>query len=128
MKKTILSFCGAILLMFTISSCNKDNDMIISSLSEPGETNEGTVSTSTNDIYLISNGTKLEKFNLSNFDGNSPSSSNSAYFTGLQPGETILGIDFRPGTGQMYGLGSTSRIYIINPVTGASRMVGAGPF
>ncbi len=45
--------------------------------------------------------------------------------TGLQAGENILGIDFRPATGELFGLGSTSRLYIINPVTGAATAVGA---
>jgi len=48
--------------------------------------------------------------------------------TGLQTGERILSVDYRPATGQLYGLGSTSRLYIINPTTGAARPVGAGPF
>jgi len=40
--------------------------------------------------------------------------------TGLQAGETILGLDFRPADGQLYGLGSSSRVYTINIVTGAA--------
>lgn len=44
--------------------------------------------------------------------------------TGLQAGENLLGIDFRPATGQLYGLGSTSRIYTINTATGAATNVG----
>ncbi|MBK8552590.1 MAG: DUF4394 domain-containing protein [Ignavibacteria bacterium] len=131
MKKSIFTFCGAIILMIAISSCNKDMDVITSS-SSTSETNQINdprgFAGSDNEIYLLANGTRLDKFNLSNLDGSSPSSSNSAFFTGLQPGETILGIDFRPATGQMYGLGSTSRIYVINPITGASRMIGTGPF
>src|SRR4029453_12592543 len=45
--------------------------------------------------------------------------------TGLQAGETVLGIDFRPATGGLYALGSTSRLYTINPTTGAATQVGA---
>jgi len=45
--------------------------------------------------------------------------------TGLQAGENILGIDFRPATGQLYALGSTSRLYTINTLTGAAAQVGA---
>lgn len=45
--------------------------------------------------------------------------------TGLQGGENILGIDFRPATGQLFGLGSTSRLYTINALTGAATQVGA---
>ncbi len=48
--------------------------------------------------------------------------------TGLQMGETVLGIDFRPRTGQLYALGSTSRLYLLDPVTGAATQVGSGPF
>src|SRR5687768_3848258 len=48
--------------------------------------------------------------------------------SGLQPGETILAIDFRPLTGQLYGLGSSSRLYVINLATGAATQVGSGTF
>ncbi|MCY7345738.1 MAG: DUF4394 domain-containing protein [Pyrinomonadaceae bacterium] len=40
--------------------------------------------------------------------------------TGIQGGETILGIDFRPATGQLYALGNASRLYTINTATGAA--------
>lgn len=52
--------------------------------------------------------------------------------TGLQAGETILGLDARPGTlgldprpvaRQLYALGSTGRVYRLNPVTGAATQV-----
>jgi len=49
--------------------------------------------------------------------------------SGLQPGENVLGIDFRPATGQLYALGSASRLYRINTATGAATQVGtAGAF
>ena len=47
--------------------------------------------------------------------------------SGLQSGETILGIDFRPVNGQLYALGSTSRIYTINASSGAAAVVGTAP-
>src|SRR4051812_36939177 len=47
--------------------------------------------------------------------------------TGLQAAETILGIDSRPVTGQVYALGSTGRLYTLDPATGASTLVGTGP-
>ncbi|HET6771113.1 MAG TPA: DUF4394 domain-containing protein, partial [Actinomycetota bacterium] len=52
----------------------------------------------------------------------------SVTITGLQMGESVLGIDFRPATGQLYGIGSTSRVYTINPATGVATEVGSGPF
>ena len=48
--------------------------------------------------------------------------------TGLQSGETLLAIDFRPATGQLYGVGSTSRLYSIHLASGAATAIGTGPF
>jgi hypothetical protein len=56
-------------------------------------------------------------------------------FTGLQTGERIAGIDFRPRTGQLYGIGvqpaggnDTVRAYVIDPATGAAQVVTTAPF
>jgi hypothetical protein len=48
--------------------------------------------------------------------------------TGLQSGEMIVGIDFRPLNGQLYALGSSSRIYVLNTSSGAATAVGTAPF
>jgi hypothetical protein len=48
--------------------------------------------------------------------------------TGLQKNEQLHGIDFRPATGQLYGLGSSSRIYVIDPQSGQATPVVAQPF
>ena len=45
--------------------------------------------------------------------------------TGLQANEDVLGIDVRPATGELYAVGSTSRIYVVNPTTGAATPSGA---
>jgi hypothetical protein len=47
---------------------------------------------------------------------------------GLQPGEGILAIDFRPANRRLYGLGSSSRLYVIDTETGMATAVGTGPF
>jgi hypothetical protein len=47
---------------------------------------------------------------------------------GLQPNEVILALDVRSATGQLYGLGSLNRIYVIHPVSGNARALGSGPF
>ncbi|MBC6992251.1 DUF4394 domain-containing protein [Hymenobacter sp. BT491] len=52
----------------------------------------------------------------------------SVALTGLQSGERLLALDFRPATGQLYGLGSTSRLYLLNPTTGAAHALGSGAF
>jgi hypothetical protein len=48
--------------------------------------------------------------------------------TGLQANEDILGLDFRPLNGQLYALGSTSRLYTINLASGAATPIGTGAF
>lgn len=47
--------------------------------------------------------------------------------TGLQSGETLKGIDFRPATGELFALGSTSRLYRLDAFSGAATAV-AGAF
>lgn len=46
---------------------------------------------------------------------------------GLQPGERISGIDFRPANGKLYALGTSLRLYILDTVTGSAAPVGTGP-
>src|SRR5262245_52244550 len=48
--------------------------------------------------------------------------------TGLQKNEKLLAIDFRPANGQLYGLGSASSLYTINPDTAVATLVGTAPF
>jgi len=52
----------------------------------------------------------------------------SVAIAGLQSGESVLGIDFRPATGQLYALGSTSHLYRLDPATGVATLVSAGAF
>jgi hypothetical protein len=67
---------------------------------------------------------------LVSFDSATPGSLlTSVGVTGLQAGESLLGLDRRPATGLLYGLGSTSRLYTINTSTGVATQVGsAGAF
>ena len=48
--------------------------------------------------------------------------------TGLQVGETVLGLDMRPANGQLYALGSSSRLYTLNASSGAATAVGTAAF
>jgi hypothetical protein len=47
---------------------------------------------------------------------------------GLQPGEVILGIDFRISKDTLYALGSSGRLYTLNEDSGQLTPVGAAPF
>ena len=69
---------------------------------------------------------------LLTFDSTSPSVLlTNVAITGMQPGESLLGIDLRPTTGVLYGVGSIDRIYALNWITGAVissvPMFGASP-
>jgi hypothetical protein len=73
---------------------------------------------------VATNGTSLSRF-----DTGALGTVTSVPVTGLQGGETLVGIDYRPADAQIYGIGSTSRIYRLNILTGAATQIGmAGQF
>lgn len=63
---------------------------------------------------------------LINFDSATPGTvSSSAAITGLQAGESLVGIDFRPANGQLYAAGTSNRLYTLNLTTGAASLASA---
>ncbi|GAA4383243.1 DUF4394 domain-containing protein [Hymenobacter koreensis] len=70
---------------------------------------------------------------LVSFYSGTPGFINSAVtLSGVTAGQTIVGTDFRPNTGELFGLGynptnGQSRLYTINLTTGVATPVGAGP-
>src|SRR5204863_6213077 len=48
--------------------------------------------------------------------------------SGMISGDTIVALDSRPVDGKLFGLGSGSRLYVIDPATGAATQVGTGTF
>ena len=70
------------------------------------------------DVFVLTASNKLLSF-----DRATPATiRTTATVTGLQSGENLLGIVYRPADGQLYGVGSTGRIYTINGVTGAATL------
>ena len=66
---------------------------------------------------------------LINFSNLSPGTvARTVTITGLPAGETLVGIDFRPRTGQLYAVSTASRIYTLNTTTGAATAVGTAAF
>ncbi len=62
--------------------------------------------------------------NLARFDLDTPGTIISSLpISGLAGGESVLGIDFRPATGELYALGSTSRLYILDYMDDAASVV-----
>ena len=63
---------------------------------------------------------------LVSFSGDNPRKLDSSTpITGLGMGVALTGIDFRPATGELYGVGSDSIVYRVSPVTG--KAVAEGP-
>jgi len=62
---------------------------------------------------------------ITTFDSTALNATTTVAVTGLQGGETLVGIDLRPATGQLVGIGSTSRVYTIDPAGGQATQVGA---
>jgi hypothetical protein len=82
---------------------------------------------------LRTTGTPLVALTVSNrlvhFDSLAPGMVHgSVAVNGLRSGETLLAIDYRPATGQLVGLGSSSRLYAINAMTGDATAVGSTSF
>src|SRR5215204_2991463 len=71
---------------------------------------------------------------LVSFNATTPGTTSSPLaITGLAAGEQIKAIDFRPLTGQLYGLAvnaaaTLGRLYVINTATGVATAVGASTF
>ena len=71
-------------------------------------------------LFATTDQNQLIRFNSSNPDR----LKDIRTITGLN-GATLVGIDFRPATGDLYGLGSDSIVYRVNPRTGIA--VSEGP-
>lgn len=111
--------------LITFSSCEKDQ------LIEPGQTENfqngsqaSMQSLKRIPFYGLTSSNEIVRFS----SGNTTADQEIVAMTGMQPGEQILAIDFRPSTGQLYGISNQSRLYSINPITGKSAAISATPF
>lgn len=65
---------------------------------------------------------------LVTFQSDSPQAvRSSTRLAGLAPRESIVALDVRPNSGELYGLSNQSRLYVIYPASGTVRPIG-GPF
>jgi hypothetical protein len=71
---------------------------------------------------LPASGTSLVRF-----DSATPGNTSTIAVTGLTAGDALVGIDFRPATGALFGVGvngNSARVYMIDPGTGVATAVG----
>lgn len=91
--------------------------MLLPALAAHGQNSGITIYAATTDNTLIS------------FNSTSPGTLiASTPISGLPDGTTILGIDFRPANGQLFALGSDSRLYRIDTASGAATAAGNAAF
>src|SRR5574343_669115 len=106
MYRTLLSITAGAMLSVLLTACEK-KDM--------GNQPKGP------DVEVVA----LTSANtLVTFNASMPSKIDATVMvTQLAEGEKLLSIDFRPATGELYGLGSSSRIYVINRDNGKARAI-----
>jgi hypothetical protein len=121
MKNELLARFGACaILSLGFLACQKDQSATDGALTEPVSSAYKSKNNDPEGItFYALDGNTLDKFSTSDPE----KVISSATITGLQAGETILGIDFRPLTGGLYALGSRSRLYMVNPTTGMATLV-----
>ncbi|HEX8494639.1 MAG TPA: DUF4394 domain-containing protein [Pyrinomonadaceae bacterium] len=73
------------------------------------------------DIIGLTSGSSLVTFNSLTPEIISP----PLPITGLANGETVLAIDYRPATGQLYGFTRYNRVVTIDPVTGVATVLNS---
>lgn len=122
MRKSFLNLRTlSVLLITTISlstlSCSDDDAVTGPIVEVPGTAPNVSFTALTDD-------NKIVYYNAQNL--NTPTSTLTV--TGLQSSEMIISIDYRPATGQLYALGSSSRLYVINEQSGLATALGTTSF
>jgi hypothetical protein len=112
--------CCALASVFT--SCQKEAGGITGAAETVGANSKkgGAAALKGTPFYALTAANELVGY----LSGNPLKEMDVVSISGLQAGERMLGIDFRPATGQLYGVSSASKIYTINITTGAATAVG----
>lgn len=103
------------LMTITLVSCDNEEKMPL--IEMPGMTPNAS-------FTALAEGNQLYYYQ----DGNLNVPAQMLSISGLGSGEAIISIDYRPATGQLYGLSSGSRLYTINEKSGVATPLGMGPF
>ena len=62
--------------------------------------------------------------NIISIQSNAPTVGTAVAISGLLAGDSLVGIDFRAGTGQMYAIGSANNVYTLDLTTFGASLVG----
>jgi hypothetical protein len=100
-------------IALALTACGSDDD---DNNAAPAPTTPPPASATVGDVVALTVSNRLISF-----DRASPATiRTNVLVTGLQSGENLVGIDMRPADGMLYGVGSTGRLYTLDPVTGAA--------
>lgn len=119
MKKPI--FATLILtsaISMALAGCGSDNDNTAAPTPAPTPTPTPPPAMTAGDVFALTASNKLVSFNRAS----ATAVRTTVAITGLQSGENLLGIDFRPADGVLYGVGSTGRLYTINTTSGVATL------
>ncbi len=114
--KTIQEIVKTSILCLAFVACSDDDTQPIVDNDTPGMAPNVS-------FTALTNNNQLAFYNAQNL--NTPSG--TVAITGVQSGEMITSIDYRPATGQLYGLGSTGRLYFIHEVSGVATALSDQP-
>ena len=116
MKKGKINSFGIAMILSAMGlvSCQDDNGPRVTNPGNPPSVN----------LTVLGEGNMLYYFE----DGNINLPAMTKSIVGLASGEMMISVDYRPATGQLYGLSSSSRLYLINENSGAATPLGASPF
>lgn len=104
----IFKFC-AVLFFAVMVSCKKESTYINLPLSGPNQ-----------DFYVLADDNQLVKYNAQNIKN----AASKLAITGLVSNtEKLLTIDFRPATGDLYGISNANKLYTINVATAKATVV-----
>ncbi|MES2573386.1 MAG: DUF4394 domain-containing protein [Bacteroidota bacterium] len=114
LNNSLASFLLLATLALTIFSCNNDDN------------DSGNMGPTAPDVNFtaLTNSNSIVKYNARNLA--TPTSTTA--ITGLPDGEKIVSIDYRPATGQLYAIGTSSRLYFINEESGLATALGSTAF
>ena len=109
-KKPALVLAVAAICGLGLAGCNDDDDVVFN----PAPTTPTPMPTG--DLIVLTESGQIASVNRS-----APNVLVSTQnVTGLQANDSLVGIDYRPANGKMYGVGALGNIYTIDPSTGVA--------
>ena len=125
MSLTIFKMLGpAVVLAALLLACGGGNDITPPPDDPPDDPEPPAPQVEGYSIYAVTLDNRLLLFG-----SESPGTiAQNVPISGLSIFNRIVGIDFRPSNGRLYGVGNDSRVYLIDLATGAATAVSSTPF